>query len=591
MSSTPSRDNPISIDSQEPVNSSKQELLDQFEALSIKYAELERQYANLLVEYRNTEESFENARKETAQLESQLYSASRKVENAKKIQEEFLDVVSHELLTPLNGILGMTRILEELPLKTEIKESVDTIKLCGEDLERILRNLLDYIHLSKGEIEFIPNSFNLSECVESILKEYASTIYLKHLEITYLPDHGTYNSVEVDQERVEQILHVLLSNAVKFTNKGHIEIRSKIKQKARSFLQGQPGYEMILSVTDTGIGISEEDLQHVFRPFEQLDSSRNRTFGGIGIGLTLCKEIITQMNGSIIIDSEPGKGSTFAVLLPVHSVSRSRSTHPQVRLKPDLNVLATSSHANSQKLLSRILTDLNVNYQFADDKTLKEQSDRATKIWMIDYPANPFDTQETNELISIMRSRGYAIVGLLPLHMQLLPPIKNQVDIVVRKPLSFYPIANALAFASTIPDDDSVASQTDTSNLYSSTSVPRVLLAENNPVNQKIILHLLGMLGIYTDTVKNIEELIEKFEPNVYSSILINPGIKSSDNLQHIGELIEHVNQESKARIIALTGKQSHYTLDELQEVGFDTQVTLPTRLEVFANALQVSVD
>ena len=589
MSSTSSRDNTYPTDSSDPVVGSKQELLKQLSALSSKYADLEREYESLLVEYRNTLETLDRSRKASARLESQLYAASRQVENAKKIQSEFLDTISHELLTPLNGILGMARILEELPLKPEIQESIDTISSCGEELERILKNLLDYIHLSKGEIDFIPKRFNLQECIESVLKEYTSTIYLKHLEVTHLPDHGVYNAIEMDRDRFEQILHILLSNAVKFTNEGHILIRSHIKHKASSYLSGEPGYEIILSIQDTGIGISAHDLQNIFRPFEQLDSSRNRSYGGIGIGLTLCKEIISQMGGSIMIDSELDRGSIFAVSLPVQSVSRSRRSRNGKLPKLNVDVLVATIHKPNKILLEKILAGLKVNNTFIDVSSSQNITYQEKDILIVDYPSNPLDAPVLNELITKMHQKQYSIIGLLPQHNHLLPQINSSIDVVVKKPFSSHALADALAFAANlrqpVGDTEGLAQEP-----LSASNKPlvRVLMAENNPVNQKIVQHLLGMLGCFVDTVNNLDELKEKYQPGVYSSVVINPGITPADGLVQLKEFAFSIASDSETTLVAITGLKSPYTYQQLIDAGMDDHITLPTKLETLAEALHI---
>ena len=558
--------------------------------MSSRYAELEDEYERLLVEYRNTEEALAHTRRSSAKLESQLYAASRQVENAKRVQGEFLDTISHELLTPLNGILGMARILDELPLKPDIQESVNTISSCGEELESILRNLLDYIHLSKGEIDFIPKTFDLEDCINQVLGGYVPTIYAKNIEITYLPNHGIYNAVEVDRDRFEQILHILLSNAAKFTHKGHIVIKSHIKQKAGSYLSGQPGHELILSVKDTGIGISADDLQHIFRPFEQLDSSRNRNYGGIGIGLTLCKEIISQMGGSIMIDSEPGEGSIFAISLPVQSVSQLRNRRPSKRLKAKLDVLVATTHETGKKLLENILADLDVNHLFIQEYQFRQRSLHAGDILIVDYPADPLETPQFNDLIEVMHKKKCIIIALLPTLNTLLPRIKSMINVVVDKPLSSLALADGLAYALTLRQPLIKENTLEDASLERTQNIlVRVLLADNNPVNQKIVQHLLGMLDCYVDTVNSMDELNENYKPEIYSSVVINPSIDPNTNLSQIKAFSEANTEGSRTPIIAITGSKSPFTLEQLKSVGVHEHITLPTRLEVLSKALQLS--
>lgn len=564
--------------------------MEALEAAHSQYKKLQEHLEILTSEYETTLEELEQYRISASKLESRLDSSNRKLENAQKIQNEFLGTISHEFLTPLNGILGMTRLLNDIPIPKEAQESVEIIQSCGENLEKILKSLLDFLHLSKGEIEFINSAFNPIHCIESLIGEYALSAFAKDLEITYIPLHRDYEAIELDHDRFQQIVHILLSNAVKFTEEGHVVIESKIISPSPDSLAIQPRHEIHLRVTDTGIGISPEKRKDIFRPFEQIDSSNNRNYGGVGIGLTLAKEIITQMEGAILIDSVPGKGSTFFVSLPLNGVTpTSKPIKDTFQFSNKITVL--SLHPPHKKLFSDLFQELNVTYTFApENDSLANAPDRG-EILVVDYPTNNKLGRHQDVIISELSHLYSNIIAFVPADKKVPPQIKNVFDVIIQKPITLSSVSDALDYTTALIDGkagDQISKKSDhpsARNLF----LEKVLLVEDNLINQKIVMHLLGMLGLTVEHVRSLDEMKTRIRSSAYSHIIINPGIDPTPNLSLIYLILNATNVFESTRLVAITGKNFNTSEEQLEGAGFHTHIELPTRLDNFAEALQVN--
>ena len=560
------------------------DVLEALEIARTQYEDLQQKYESLTSEHKHSLAQIERYKISTSNLESRLDSANRKLKNAQRIQNEFLDTISHELLTPLNGILGMARLLNDIPLPKEAKESVDIIHSCGESLEKILKSLLDLLHFSKGEIDLVNSTFDPIHTIESIINEYAHTIYQKGLEISYNPQHRQYESIELDKDRLRQLVHILLSNAVKFTQSGHIIVESQIVPRSGGDSSLSSQHEFHLKVIDTGIGIAPEHTKDIFRPFEQLDSSNNRNYGGLGIGLTLGKEIISRMDGAILIDSQPDKGSTFFVTLPLPGASLS------VRKKVDplpfsRNITISTLHPPHKTLLTEMFMSLGISVSFAHTNEVPNQ--RYSKaVWLIDYPSDNKKSQEHDALIARSGHLYAHIIAFVPPGKNIPPQIKTLFDVIIPKPITLTSIRGGLEYTTSIINGHSTEQLTE--RTVSDIIPEKVLLVENNVLNQKIVLHLLGMLGLTVEYVNNLDEMKSKIASSSYSHVVINPSVDPTSNLSLTYLILNATKLFNKARIVAIKGKNFNISEEQLANAGFHTCVTLPTPLDDFAEALQV---
>jgi CheY-like chemotaxis protein len=317
-----------------------------------------------------------------------------KTDDLREVQSQFLASLNHEIRTPLSGILGMTDLLLETPLSDDQREYVGATRLCAENLLEILNVTLEYSALSANRVLLEETEFSLRDTLEGVLGEFAAKAEAKGLRLVHALDASLPEMLVGDPLRLRQILWHLVANGVKFTREGQVEV-------AASASSG-PGRQtkLTLRVQDTGIGIAPEQLAGIFESFRQLDAGLSRNHAGLGLGLAVAQKLIALLDGSIVVESELGKGSVFTVVLPFKLPMEAGARLPEVK-KSRGRVLVVDDNSIAQTIASHALRRQSFEVECAGNGRLAVQAASSGRfdVILMDLQMPGWDGFETTEQI------------------------------------------------------------------------------------------------------------------------------------------------------------------------------------------------